>query len=88
MIVDLILQAIILAMSVILTPVFLLLDKPISYVEPYIDQAFAFLRSCLSMASVFIHPVALKALILYIPALWLFIGMAHLARWVISIIRG
>lgn len=88
MIIDLILQAVIFAMSVILTPIFFLLEKPISYVLPYINEAFEFLRTCLSLASVFVHPVALKALIFYIPALWLFIGMAHLARWVISIIRG
>ena len=88
MIIDFILQAVIFAMSVILTPVFVLLDKPISYVLPYINEAFAFLRTCLSVASVFIHPLALRALIYYIPALWLFIGMAHLARWAIAIIRG
>lgn len=88
MITDLILQAVILSVSVILTPVFFLLDKPLALVAPYIDQVFVFLRSCLSMASVFVHPDALKALILYIPALWFFIGMAHLTRWVIGIIRG
>ena len=88
MITDLILQAVILAMSVVLTPVFLLLEKPLSLVEPYINQVFQFLVSLLSMASVFVHPAALKALILYIPALWLFIGMAHMVRWVIGIIRG
>lgn len=88
MIIDFILQAVIFAMSVILTPIFILLEKPLSYVLPYIDQAFGFLRTCLSLASVFVHPVALKALISYIPALWLFIGMVHLGRWAISIIRG
>ncbi|MEM2002772.1 MAG: hypothetical protein QXT77_09025 [Candidatus Methanomethylicaceae archaeon] len=88
MITDYILQILIALISGLFTPVYVLLRPVFDSIAPFLDTTFATLKTMLSWASVFIHPNILRAFLLYIPAIWGFIALAYITKWVITLIRG
>mgnify|MGYP000999963271 CR=1 FL=1 len=88
MLTDAVLQVVLALVSFLFLPVSLLLGPIVEPVAGFFDSAVTYIQTFLSWASVFVNPTILKAFILYVPAMWGFVASAHIAKWVIGLIRG